>query len=219
MGIKENKNNNKKIKVEKKIVEEQEKKIFERILKKFRKYWRILLLLMVGYIAGYMIWAFINGSLSDYLKERKLNGNVRWVATFAAILQGLLFCMDGFVTSLLKSPFSQMNQNINASNLITDKEKDYLTFKNTNSNENCKETLKKFGILTVATELVKVFIKNIGKGNQEYAFENWIVISYLIPLSFVLWDLWKTDKMLKKIKSRLEKDGIFFLGSNGKKNS
>jgi len=38
MGIKENKNNNKKIKVEKKIVEEQEKKIFERILKKFRQY-------------------------------------------------------------------------------------------------------------------------------------------------------------------------------------
>jgi len=120
------------------------------------------------------------------LRERELNGNIRLVAIFAALLQGLLFCMDGFVTSLLKSPFSQMNQNINASNLITDKEKDYLTFKNTNSNENCKETLKKFGILTVATELVKVFIKNIGKGSKEYEFENLIVVSYLIPLSFVL---------------------------------
>jgi hypothetical protein len=94
--------------------------------------------------------------------------------------------MDGFVTSLLKSPFSQMNQNINASSMITDEEKDYLTFRNTNSNENCKETLKKFGILTIATELVKVFIKNQGRANQEYRFEHLIVISYLIPLSFVL---------------------------------
>ena len=65
-----------------------------------------------------------------------------------------------------------MNQSINASDIITDEEKDYLTFRNTNSNENCKETLKKFGILTIAAELVKVFIKNAGNGNKEYAFEN-----------------------------------------------
>jgi hypothetical protein len=94
--------------------------------------------------------------------------------------------MDGFVTSLLKSPFSQMNQNINASNMITDEEKDYLTFRNTNSNENCKETLKKFGILTIATELVRVFIRNSGRTSQEYKFEYLIVISYLVPLLFVL---------------------------------
>src|SRR5436305_9797433 len=100
--------------------------------------------------------------------------------------------MDGFVTSLLKSPFSQMNQSINASNLITDEEKDYLTFRNTNSNENCKETLKKFGIITITSELVKVFIRNSEsmKGGKmsacKYLFEHLIVISYLIPLSFVL---------------------------------
>ena len=65
-----------------------------------------------------------------------------------------------------------MNQNINASAMITDEEKDYLTFRNTNSNENCKETLKKFGILTIAAELIKVFIRNEGKGSQQYQFED-----------------------------------------------
>jgi len=94
--------------------------------------------------------------------------------------------MDGFVTSLLKSPFSQINQNINAFAMLTDEEKDYLTFRNTNSNENCKETLKKFGILTIAAELVKVFIKNSGRESQKYQFEHLIVISYLVPLFFVL---------------------------------
>ncbi|CAI2162065.1 11675_t:CDS:2 [Funneliformis geosporum] len=63
-----------------------------------------------------------------------------------------------------------MNQNINASNIITDEEKDYLTFRNTNSNENCKETLKKFGILTIAIELIKVFIRNEGRGSQTTRF-------------------------------------------------
>jgi hypothetical protein len=38
MNIKEIKNNNKKLKVEKKVVEDQEKKTFKRILIKFRQY-------------------------------------------------------------------------------------------------------------------------------------------------------------------------------------
>lgn len=196
------KNKTKKIKE----IDEQEKQVFKRILVKFRQYWRVLLLLMVGYIVGYMIWVTITDRISAYLLKNKWDGNVRWVVVFAALLQGLLFCMDGFVTSLLKSPFSQMNQNINSSSMITDKEKDYLTFRNTNSNENCKETLKKFGILTIAAELVKVFVRNEGKGNQKYSFENWIVISYLVPLFFVLLDLWRVHKMLKKIKNRVESE-------------
>ena len=69
--------------------------------------------------------------------------------------------MDGYVTSLMKSPFSQMNQKINHSKLLSPEERDELTFRNTNSNENCKETLKKFGILQIAAiELPGVFIRN-----------------------------------------------------------
>ena len=213
--IKEKNNKNKEIKI--KEIDEREKQVFRRILVKFRQYWRVLLLLMVGYIVGYMLWASINNMISDYLRENKWNGNVKWVVVFAALLQGLLFCMDGFVTSLLKSPFSQMNQNINASAMITDEEKDYLTFRNTNSNENCKETLKKFGILTIAAELIKVFIRNEGKGSQQYQFEDWIVISYLVPLIFVLWDIWRVHKMLKKVKDRLKKKGVSFSPPHEKK--
>ena len=56
-----------------------------------------------------------------------------------------------------------MNQKINHSRLMSFKEQDELTFRNTNSNENCKETLKKFGILQITTELVLVFIRNSDK--------------------------------------------------------
>ena len=94
--------------------------------------------------------------------------------------------MDGVVSALLKSPFNQMCYAINKAEGISYKKKDSIITKATESNEHCKETLKKFGILTIATELVKVFIKNQGRANQEYRFEHLIVISYLIPLSFVL---------------------------------
>jgi hypothetical protein len=60
----------------------------------------------------------------------------------------------------MKSPFSQMNQKINHSKLLSPEERDKLTFQTTNSNENCKETLKKFGILQITTDLVGVFIRN-----------------------------------------------------------
>ena len=78
-----------------------------------------------------------------------------------------------------------MNQNINASSIITDEEKDYLTFRNTNSNENCKETLKKFGIITITSELVRVFLRNKETGKGNYGFEYLMALSYIIPLVYV----------------------------------
>src|SRR3954467_12587294 len=106
------------------------------------------------------------------------------------LLQGLLFSLDGFVTSLLKSPFNQMCFTINKAEGIDDKKKDYIITKATESNEHCKETLKKFGILTITGELLKVFLKGekiidpkLGKS------ENLLFISYFIPLFFAGLDI------------------------------
>ena len=48
---------------------------------------------------------------------------------------------------------------INKAEGIEDKQKDYIITKATESNEHCKETLKKFGILAISAELVRVFIE------------------------------------------------------------
>jgi hypothetical protein len=69
-----------------------------------------------------------------------------------------LFALDGFVTSLLKSPFQQMCYEVNITKKISAKDKDYIITRATESNEHCKETLKKFGILTITGELLAVFI-------------------------------------------------------------
>jgi hypothetical protein len=82
-----------------------------------------------------------------------------YVVLGAAIIQGLLFCMDGVVTALLKSPFNQMCYAINKVEGISYKKKDRIITKATESNEHCKETLKKFGILTIGGEVIRIIVK------------------------------------------------------------
>jgi hypothetical protein len=48
---------------------------------------------------------------------------------------------------------------------IDEQDKDYIITKATESNEHCKETLKKFGILTITVEITKVFIKREKAGD------------------------------------------------------
>src|SRR6185503_3014417 len=127
-----------------------------------------------------------------------------------AILQGLLFSLDGFVTALLKSPFNQMCYAINKAEGISDKKKDYIITKATESNEHCKETLKKFGIITIVVELSRQFLRVlISKDNEQYQvyrggkFEYLMVLSYLIPILFAALDIWKIHWELKKIKKTI----------------
>jgi hypothetical protein len=125
------------------------------------------------------------------------------------LVQGLLFSLDGFVTALLKSPFNQMCFAINKTEGISDKKKDYIITKATESNEHCKETLKKFGIITIAVELLKSFIKVTIKNNKdcqtvrEGHFEKLMVLSYLVPIFFAALDIWLIHRELKKMKKTI----------------
>src|SRR3954471_18027971 len=111
------------------------------------------------------------------------------------LCQGLLFSLDGFVTALLKSPFNQMCFTINKTEGIPDKKKDYIITKATESNEHCKETLKKFGILTIGVEIVRVFLENGTAGDKKLGtFGDLLAISYLIPTFFAALDIWLIHK-------------------------
>ena len=98
---------------------------------------------------------------------------------------------------------------INKTEEIPDKKKDYIITKATESNEHCKETLKKFGIITIAAELLKTFVKVAIKHKEDYRtvrdgnFEHLMVISYLIPIFFAALDIWKIHQELKKIKKNI----------------
>jgi len=187
-----------------------DEKIFKRIKDKFKEYWKTLFKLTFVYITAYLFWNFIIvGKGGRFAESHGLNGNVLWFVIVMIILQGLLFCLDGWVTALLKSPFNQMCYAINKAEGISDKRKDYIITKATESNEHCKETLKKFGIITIAGELLKHFIKVSIKQDKDYRtvrggkYEYLMVISYLIPICFAAFDIWLIHRELKKIQKNL----------------
>jgi len=91
----------------------------------------------------------------------------------AGIIQGALFTMDGFVTALLKSPFNQMCYAINKAEGISYKKKDYLITKATESNEHCKETLKKFGILTICGEVARIIVEGAKEAGDKNKYGNY----------------------------------------------
>jgi hypothetical protein len=100
---------------------------------------------------------------------------------------------------------------INKTEGISDKKKDYIITKATESNEHCKETLKKFGIITIAAELLKTFIKIVIKENKKYQmvkdgdYEYLIVLSYLVPIFFAAFDIYLIHRELKKIEKTITK--------------
>ncbi|KLL01615.1 MAG: hypothetical protein MRERC_6c042 [Mycoplasmataceae bacterium RC_NB112A] len=196
-----------------KIENELDKESFKTIKEMFNQYWKILFLLITVYIFSYMAWHFLlrNYILSDNgLGSHK--GKLGWgfVVSVAAI-RGLLFGLDGWVTSLLKTPFNQMCYTINKTEGIRKEKKNYIISKATESNEHCKETLKKFGILNIGVELIAVgnfFVsknlnKPFGKEGIESDYEKTLYISYLIPLVFSAFSILLIYLELKKIESQL----------------
>jgi len=206
MNTKKQKENNKNKEIK---INKIDEKTFDRIKTKFREYWRVLFKLIGVYIISYFVWTWLVVGIGKKVRSSYgLDGRVLWFVIIMAILQGLLFSLDGFVTALLKSPFNQMCYAINKAEGISDKKKDYIITKATESNEHCKETLKKFGIITIATELTMTFIKITSEKGLEY--ERVMLISYLVPILFAALDIWQINRELKKIEKSL-------VSSRGKK--
>jgi hypothetical protein len=185
-------------------------KAFQRINDKFRQYWKCLLVLTVVYICAYLLWSKgISIWVLALLKKNEWNSKDRFLIITVAIIQGLLFSLDGFVTSLLKSPFQQMCYAVNMTKEISNQDKDYIITRATESNEHCKETLKKFGILTITGELLGVFIEQVNlteaakKKNGLHA--NWLNLSYLIPLIFSGFAIFLIYRRLKKTEKKIKK--------------
>ena len=181
-------------------------KSLKRIDEQFRRYRKYLFGLVLIYIISYIIWVFfISRWIRYFLVNQGLEkGKEFWFVVLAAgIIQGILFCMDGVVSALLKSPFNQMCYAINKAEGISYKKKDSIITKATESNEHCKETLKKFGILTIGTEVIRIIVEGASKAGDEPKFGGYwylLHISYLIPLALAVYRVWQIRKELDKLK-------------------
>ena len=145
-----------------------------------------------GYVVGFYlikeaIDKWINPRISDWLITQKLI-----TLSVVCLIIGGGFYLDGIITSSLKTPLQRLSIKIeNAA--IEEKVKKSLLSKTQKVNELFKETLKRFGLLTIAGTLIKL----LGKAFDEKPIANFC---YFIPIAFGGWQIWEVSKKIKKSK-------------------
>lgn len=178
-----------------------EKDSLLRIEEKFKEYWKCLLYIISFYFFCYIIW--FDFVLKFIKIDKDINKEWLYVLLVSAVV-GMIYSLDGYVTSLLKSPFNQMCFTVNTSRIISNKDKDLIVNRATRSSENCKETLKKFGSTTLSAQAFEVFIRGVDlrqKGFENYGkYHRLIYISFTIPLIFVLYDILSIDRKIRNLK-------------------
>lgn len=193
------------------------KKIVHRLLSYQRLLWKWIAI----YIFVYVLWSvfeyfFVNWEwFKNIVKEKKNN----WLSelillgieTAFALGRGCLFSMDGFITAQLKAPFGQICFFINKSEEIGEQTKDQMIEKITESNEHCKETFKKFGILAIANETVKILTKmdldistKKNSDPKNPSFYLVLVRKKLVPLLSYIVPIYFSDRKIKSISEDLE---------------
>ena len=89
---------------------------------------------------------------------------------------GILFIIDGYISSELKTPLQRLSMKIENAD-ISEKEKKELLSKTQQANETFKETLKRFGLLSIAGMIIKL----LGRYFEDSTLSNFC---YLLPLLF-----------------------------------
>jgi len=87
-----------------------------------------------------------------------------------------LFLADGYISSELKTPLQRLSIKIESTD-ISEKEKKSLLSKTQQANETFKETLKRFGLLSIVGMTIKLLGETFD--NNKFA-----LICYLVPLGF-----------------------------------
>ena len=182
----------------------------ELIRERFRRYWKALITIILVYIVFYSFWRFIllqKATEKAVGSEWSDDDNVKWLLTSLVVLvQGGLYSLDGIITAKLKTPFGQMCFAVNKYEGFSEKKKDIIVNEITESSEHCKETFKKFGMLTMTTELVSFLIKiTDDKSSEEKTskFQSATIVGYFVPLSLAFWNIWKVNRILNKFRENL----------------
>lgn len=182
---------------------ESQKDLFIRIDDKFKEWWFRLFYLTAIYTSIYLVWRL----LIDYKIWAVPGKNNNFLSyLFVALAVGLMYCVDGWVTSLLKGPFNQLAFTINKLDSISYDRRDYLITKATETNEHFKETFKKFGILTISVEFINFYID---RKSDKAPFEELgklrsvLLLAYFVPVTLAFINVLIINKKLKKIEKEL----------------
>jgi hypothetical protein len=205
-----------------KLEDQNQKKRTENIKKighRFENYRKLLWKWIVVYILVYIFWSlfeyfFVNWEwFKEIVKNRAnwLRELILLIVEFIlAFLRGRLYSFDGEITSQLKSPFGQICFFINKNEEIDEETKDKMIEKITESNEHCKETFKKFGMLSIAGETAKILVKmNLDEETslspRTLGFYLVMMRTKIVPLLSYLVPIYYSNKQIRNISKDLEK--------------
>lgn len=179
-------------KYNKKLKRKKSKNLREEIKDKFNL-WRLNMnLSVVVYVVSFFL---LKNAIDKLLRPNihrwlKSNENITVLAVTGIL--GFIFIADGYISSELKTPLQRLSVKIESAN-INEKEKKFLLSKTQQSNETFKETLKRFGLLSIAG----IAIKLLGKAFDENILS---LTCYALPILFGILQILRTDWKIKKLK-------------------
>lgn len=177
-------------------------------------------LLVIVYVALYALWFFCSLVFEGLMPKVKLNvekwGDLSVISVVFALilffLLGVLNSVDGFISSVIKTPFNWLAYQLNKSKLFSKKTRVELLDGATLANELCREAFKRFGLLAEAGELLKLFLKNQSaltswvKGEFGKLWLLAVIISYGVPCSIAFLKINRISNFLTKQQEKIKKN-------------
>ena len=161
---------------------------------KFKK-WRLNMVLSLAFYVLFFIGVkqFINRFVRSQIDQLLENWAFVTVGAVSALL-GILFVIDGFITSSLKTPLQRLGVKIENAP-IDEKTKGKLLSKTQKANEVLKENFKRFGLLALPAIITGLLGKKWDEQTIAY-------LCYLIPVFYASFDICQVGKAIKKVKKR-----------------
>jgi len=161
---------------------------------KFKK-WRLNMILSLAFYVLFFIGVkqLINRFARSQIDQLLENWAFVTVGAVSALL-GVLFVLDGFITSSLKTPLQRLGVKIENAP-IDEKTKGKLLSKTQKANEVLKENFKRFGLLALPAIITGLLGKKWDEQMIAY-------LCYFIPVLYASFDVWQVGKVIKKVKKR-----------------
>ena len=157
----------------------------------FRNWWLGILGSLFFYVTFFFL---VEQAITKWVKPNAnwLSKNYSSITSITiTIILGLMFVLDGIVSSNLKTNLQRLSFSIEKG--ISDREfKKKIFFKTQDGTETLKENFKRFGIMVIATMIIGIF--------TYYKESFFYYFCYLIPVAYAVIRIMEVGRIIKKIK-------------------
>jgi hypothetical protein len=186
-----------------------------RIKALFNQLWCYLMSITFMFFFSFLKSLMINDIFCDrilcLLKNRIKGYMMHFVLIILVLDKGLILCVDGIVSSWLKTPFGQLCYSINKSG-IGDNEKDEMIINLTGGNEGFREVFRKYGTGSLSDMpqkevwLIANYFSTTGQRKEEGVDSDKTIsfiwdISLMIPVIYSAYKINGVGRMISRLET------------------